>query len=204
MHRRACVGSLQPSDRKHTPHSDYGMIMQPDERTQSLVEMHQFFLPLVNMSAALHNIPMHEYFGSHALETAPVSDAAKAHVSMLRWLGLKPNQWHDYYSRSLLTVSVVNNYLQLAQWLVEQGMPVSNDPPHRQLLKYVDSEGLEKMGAWLRQQMGIPVDDEVPEVLEFEVAANDSSAQSKAQQDVAQQQAGGDGTEEKSARTSLR
>ena len=122
MHRRACVGSLQPSDRKHTPHSDYGMIMQPDERTQSLVEMHQFFLPLVNMSAALHNIPMHEYFGSHALETAPVSDAAKAHVSMLRWLGLKPNQWHDYYSRSLLTVSVVNNYLQLAQWLVEQGL----------------------------------------------------------------------------------
>ena len=65
-------------------------------------------------------------------------------------------------------------------------------------------EELEKMGAWLRQQMGIPVDDEVPEVLELEVAANDSSAQSKAQQDVAQQQAGGDGTEEKSARTSLR
>ena len=178
--------------------------MQPDERSQSLVDMHQSFLPLVNMSAELQNIPMSDYFGSHALETAPVSDAAKAHVKMLRWLGLKPDQWHDYYSRSLLTVSVVNNYLQLAQWLVEQGMPVSNDPPHRQLLKYVDSEGLEKMGAWLRQQMGIPVDDEVPEVLEFEVAANDSSAQSKAQQDVAQQQAGGDGTEEKAARTSLR
>lgn len=155
--------------------------MQPDETSQTLVEMYQFFLPLVNMSRDLDNIPMHEYFGSHALETAPVSDAAKSHVKMLRWIGLQPDQWHDYYSRSLLTVAVVNNYLQLAQWLVEQGMTVSNDSPHRQLLKYVEVEGLQKMSAWLRQRMGVLADDELADIV-LEVEKKEGS-NSQAQQD---------------------
>lgn len=139
--------------------------MQPEDKDQKLLEMYRFFLPLVNMSRDLDNIPMNEYFGSHALETAPVSDAAKAHVDRLRWIGLPPEQWHDYYSRSLLTVAIVNNYLQLAQWLVEQDMPVSNDLPHRQLLKYVEEERMQKMSVWLREEMGVPPDDDLSDIV---------------------------------------
>lgn len=139
--------------------------MQPDDKFRSIVETSQFFLPLVNASRDLGNIPMHEYFESHALELAPVSDAAKDHVKFLRSVGLQPDQWHDYYSRSLLTVAVVNNYLQLAEWLVEQGMSLENTSPYRHLLKYTEMEGLQKMSLWLRDRMGVPVDDTLDDVL---------------------------------------
>ena len=105
--------------------------MQSPADQMELEEMVPWFLPLHNVTQDHGNMPMLEYFGSNILETAPVSDAARSHIRRLNDTGLEPHEWRDAFSRSVLDVAIVKNYVKLAQWLVDMGVPVKDDNGYR-------------------------------------------------------------------------
>lgn len=70
---------------------------------------------------------MLEYFEANILETAEVSDAAKSHIELLKETGIGPEDWRDSLSRPVLMVAVMKNYVKLAQWLVDEGVPVEGE-----------------------------------------------------------------------------
>lgn len=108
--------------------------------------MSQFYLPLIDIERENRNVKLSDYFMSHALEIAPVSDAAMRHINTLKWMGLEPARWKDRYSRSVLDVAIANNYVQLAMWLVQQGMTLdANSMEHRRLLLHVRTNTWHKM-----------------------------------------------------------
>jgi hypothetical protein len=140
------------------------MLVQPKDEWRREQDMYQFYLPLVNTSQDLSNIPLVDYFASHALEIAPVSDAAKDHIDKLQSLEVPPEHWRDFYSRPVLAVAVFKNYVALAQWLVEQGVPLKNDEHGRDLLKWVEKEEMNQMAKWMRAHMKIDPDDDLDDM----------------------------------------
>eukprot|EP00892_Ulva_mutabilis_P002985 jgi/Ulvmu1/12688/UM094_0046.1 len=101
-----------------------------------------FFLPLLNPASTLHNLPMPDFLRSHVLETAPVSDAARRHVRALRARGIAPREWRDAWSQPVLAVTVQNNYVALAAWLVQQGVPLQRDETGLALLEHARTHGM--------------------------------------------------------------
>jgi Cupin-like domain len=101
--------------------------MQAEEEVDRELEGKQFYLPLINMSRDIGNIPVTDYIRLNILETAPVSDAARSHISKLKRLDIKPDHWRDAFSRRVLHVAVTHNYVALAKWLVEEGVTLKND-----------------------------------------------------------------------------
>lgn len=101
--------------------------MQPDELFDTEMMSNHFFYPLVNMSTDIGNTEILDFIRMHTLEYAPVSDAARNHIEKLKAMGMKPEEWRDFYSRPVLQVAVAYNYLALAKWLVEEGVVLQND-----------------------------------------------------------------------------
>ena len=104
------------------------MINSQAFREQS-IELHarQFYFPLINMATDVGNMPITDYFRMNCLEWAPVSDAARAHINKLKSLNLSPAEWRDYFSRPVMHIATTHNYIALAKWLVEEGVPLEND-----------------------------------------------------------------------------
>lgn len=104
-----------------------------------------FFLPLHNPDAGLANMPVADFVQSHVLERAAVSDAARRHVRRLRDRGVLPQDWRDAWSQPVLAVAVRNNYVALAAWLLEQGVPLSRDGPGLALLEHSRAHNMPAM-----------------------------------------------------------
>ena len=103
------------------------LVLQPSKEQDTEIDARQFYLPLVNMSSDVGNIPITDYFRMNCLEYAPVSDAARSHINKLKALGIEPDEWRDYFSRPVLGIATTHNYIELAKWLVEEGVPLEND-----------------------------------------------------------------------------
>ena len=115
----------------HVCGSNEHACMQKRTSSRDVQEIFSWFLPLWNATKDHGNVPMLEYFGSNILETAEVSDAAPSHISMLKEGGIPPEEWRDSFSRPVLIAAVTRNYIKLAQWLVDEGVPVVDDAEYR-------------------------------------------------------------------------
>jgi len=128
------------------------------------VDLDHFFLPINNPMKNLTNLALDEYFRRLTLEYAPVSDAAKHHCSVLKNLGIPPDDWRDRHSKRLMTVAFETNYVALAQWLYKQGVPLENDIYGRTMLKWVTHNGMDRMELWMRTVMEVDRDDELADI----------------------------------------
>lgn len=128
------------------------------------VNLDHFFLPMNNPSKNLTNVELEEYFRRLTLEYAPVSDAAKHHCRLLANLNIPPFDWRDHHSKRLMTVAFETNYVALAQWLYNQGVPLENDEYGRTMLKWVMRNGMERMEAWMRNVMEVDDEDKLEDI----------------------------------------
>lgn len=133
---------------------------------EAQVDFDHFFLPINNHSTNLSNLPLEEYFERLTLEYAPISDAAKAHCKILQNLEVPPEEWRDHHSKRVMTVAFETNYVALAQWLYEQGVPLENDLYGRTMLKWVMKNGMERMESWMRMVMGVDESDKLEDIEE--------------------------------------
>jgi hypothetical protein len=109
-------------------------LLQDFEEQLGALESMPYFLPLFNTTVNHPNLPMLDYFQANILETVEVSDIAKWHINYLKGQGIDPSDWRDDINRPVLVVAVTNNYIKLAQWLVDQGVPVTDRPGYRYAL----------------------------------------------------------------------
>jgi hypothetical protein len=96
-----------------------------------MLDNFSWFLPLFNTTVDHANMPMLDYFEANILQTAEVSDAAKSHIALLNEIGIDPEDWRDNLSKPVLHEAVLKNYMKLAQWLVDQGVPVQDNNHYR-------------------------------------------------------------------------
>ena len=103
------------------------VVLQPKREQGTELDAKQFYLPLINMTTDVGNLPITDYFRMNCLEWAPVSDSARAHIKKLKALSIQPEDWRDYFSRPVMYIATTHNYIALAKWLVEEGVPLEND-----------------------------------------------------------------------------
>lgn len=102
-------------------------MQKPEVELTTELNARHFYFPLINMSKDVGNMPIVDYFHMNSLEFAPVSDAARAHIAKLKYLEIEPTEWRDSFSRPVMFIAVTHNYIALAKWLVEEGVPLEND-----------------------------------------------------------------------------
>lgn len=146
---------------------------------EAQVDLDHFFLPINNPAKNLSNLALDEYFERLTLEYAPISDAAKEHCQILSNLEIPPDEWRDHHSKRVMTVAFETNYVALAQWLYEQGVPLENDLYGRTMLKWVMKNGMERMEFWMRSVMGVDESDKLEDIIDDEPEPKPEENQAK-------------------------